>query len=46
MDFDYGMLEDAKREIQNICNKKESIYGPMIEIIERKANGKLDSPLI
>jgi len=44
MGFVYGMLQDAKDEVKASCNRKESVYRPILEIIE-KAKDKLDSPL-
>ena len=43
--FVYGMLQDVKREVKASCNRKESIYRPILEIIEKKAKDRLDSPL-
>ena len=45
MGFVYGMLQDAKDEIKASCNRKESVYRPILEIIEKKAKDRLDSPL-
>ena len=36
MGFVYGMLEDAKNEVQAACNRKESTYRPIIDIIEKE----------
>ena len=45
MGFVYGMLEDAKNEVQAACNRKESTYRPIIDIIEKESRGRLDSTL-
>ena len=39
------MLEDVKNEVQAACNRKETTYQPIIDIIEKESRGRLDSTL-
>ncbi|KAI8542832.1 hypothetical protein RHMOL_Rhmol08G0170100 [Rhododendron molle] len=45
MGFVYGELQKAKQEIIEACQSKEAQYKPILEIIDAKAQGRLDSPL-
>lgn len=44
MDFAYGMLEDTKEENRTACNRKESNFRPIIEIVDKHAKDNLDTP--
>ncbi|XP_073036746.1 uncharacterized protein [Primulina eburnea] len=44
MGFVYGELLNAKDDIQKTL-KKESDYGPILDIIDAKSKGRLDSPI-
>lgn len=39
------MFQNAKTEIKNVCNGKETIYSPVIEIVKKKVKDKLDTSL-
>lgn len=45
MGFVYGLLEDANEEVHVACNRKESIFCPVIEIVEKHSKGRLDTLL-
>lgn len=45
MGFVYVILEDAKHEIHAACNKKESTFRPVIELVDKHAKGRLETPL-
>ena len=45
MGFVYGELKIAKEEIKNALNNIESNYRPILEIIDSKIEGRLDTPL-
>lgn len=45
INFVYNMLEDAKNEIRTTCNRKESNFYLVIDIVKKSANGRLDTPL-
>jgi len=45
MGFVVGMFEDVKEEIRGVYKGKDRDYKPVIDIIEAKAQGRLDSPL-
>ncbi|KAG5542347.1 hypothetical protein RHGRI_022029 [Rhododendron griersonianum] len=45
MGFVYGELQKAKQEIIEACMSKEAQYKPILDIIDTKSQGRLDSPL-
>lgn len=45
MGFLVGMLEDAKKEIKERLKNNESANKPILDIIDAKTTGRLDSPL-
>lgn len=45
MGFLYGELLKAKREIKEACGNVESRYKDIIAIVDKKMQGRLDSPL-
>ncbi|XP_010461197.1 PREDICTED: uncharacterized protein LOC104741953 [Camelina sativa] len=45
MGFVYGELVEAKRSIKGATNNLEKYYQPIIEIIDEKIKGRLDTPL-
>jgi hypothetical protein len=45
MGFLYGELLKAKREIKDACGNVESRYKDIIAIVDKKMQGRLDSPL-
>ncbi|KAF7139183.1 hypothetical protein RHSIM_Rhsim07G0175200 [Rhododendron simsii] len=45
MGFVYGELQKAKQEIIEVCKSKEALYKPILDIIDKKSQGRLDSPL-
>ncbi|KAF7135096.1 hypothetical protein RHSIM_Rhsim08G0134200 [Rhododendron simsii] len=45
MGFVYGELQKVKQEIIEACKSKEAQYKPILDIIDTKSQGWLDSPL-
>ncbi|KAG5536472.1 hypothetical protein RHGRI_024038 [Rhododendron griersonianum] len=45
MGFVYGELQKAKQETIEACMSKEAQYKPILDIIDTKSQGRLDSPL-
>ena len=45
MGFLYGELKQAKEEIKEAYKNVEANYRPILEIIDKKAEGRLDGPL-
>ena len=45
MGFIYGELLKAKREIKEAFGNKESCFKVVIDVIDKKMKGRLDSPL-
>jgi hypothetical protein len=45
MGFVYGELQKAKQEIIEACQSKEAQYKPILDVIDTKSQGRLDSPL-
>ncbi|GJU11524.1 hypothetical protein Tco_1133920 [Tanacetum coccineum] len=45
MGFIYGELKKAKQEIMDALNNNEKSYAPILDIISRKASGRLDTTL-
>lgn len=45
MGFIHGELEEAKKEIRKALDNLEKNYKPIVDIIEQKSKGRLDSPL-
>ncbi|KAG5536227.1 hypothetical protein RHGRI_023868 [Rhododendron griersonianum] len=45
MGFVYGELQKAKQDIIEACKSKEAQYKPILDIIDTKSQGQLDSPL-
>ncbi|GJT70388.1 reverse transcriptase domain-containing protein [Tanacetum coccineum] len=45
MGFIYGELKKAKQEIMDALNNNEKSYAPILDIISRKASGRLDTAL-
>lgn len=45
MGFLHGELEEAKKEIRKALDNLEKNYKPIVDIIEQKSKGRLDSPL-
>lgn len=45
MAFVYGQIKEAKTEIIRVCKNSKETYEPILEIIDSKIKGRLDSPL-
>lgn len=45
MNFVYGDIKEEKTEIIRICKNVKDTYEPILEIIDSKIKGSLDSPL-
>ncbi|GJT55380.1 hypothetical protein Tco_0990434 [Tanacetum coccineum] len=45
MGFIYGKIKKAKQEIMDALNNNEKAYAPILDIISRKASGRLDTTL-
>ncbi|KAF7142982.1 hypothetical protein RHSIM_Rhsim05G0095700 [Rhododendron simsii] len=45
MGFVYGELQKAKQEIIEACKSKDALYKPILDIIDTKSQGRVDSPL-
>lgn len=45
MAFVYGEIKEAKNEIIKVCKNSKETYEPILEIIDSKMKGRLDSPL-
>lgn len=43
--FVYGVLKNAKDKIKVACNRKETTFRPIIDIIETESRGKPDRTL-
>ena len=45
MGFVYGELKKAKDEIKEALNHKEEKYKPILDIVDAKGKGRIDTPL-